>query len=34
MTHNAEGLRMTRQTSSERTTFVWDGSDYLGEESS
>jgi YD repeat-containing protein len=31
MTYNGDGQRIVRQTSTGRTTFDWDGSDYLGE---
>lgn len=31
MTYDGDGLRRTKQTASGTTTYVWDGSDYLGE---
>ena len=31
MLYDGDGLRRLKQTSSQRTTYVWDGSDYLGE---
>ncbi|HMS56969.1 MAG TPA: hypothetical protein PKA27_16380 [Fimbriimonadaceae bacterium] len=30
-TYDADGLRRTKRTATAFTTFVWDGSDYLGE---
>lgn len=31
MTYDGDGQRQTKRTGSVTTTFVWDGSDYLGE---
>lgn len=31
MVYDADGLRRVKQTASATTTYVWDGSDYLGE---
>lgn len=34
MTYNGDGQRITRQTGSALTTFIWDGADYIQEKTS